>query len=109
MNVELVKKFAELRTSLRDAGVMSVNLLDGEMHVSRPALEELGDLQIEYHSDSKYPYEIFTIVEGIKLFGLATAEYLTKFPQLSKQIKEQAKADLRKQLDELVNKEETTI
>jgi hypothetical protein len=109
MNTELVKKFAELRTSLRNAGVMSVNLLDGELHVSRSTLKESGNLQCEYRGDSKYPYEIFTIVEGIRLFGLATVEDLTKFPQLSKQIKEQAKAELRKQLESLEKEEETTI
>lgn len=99
MKMELIKKFAELSAELKESGAISIRM--GEIHVRVSALKEFDNLQLTHRHESLYPYEFFTIIEGVKIFGLGTAKDMKEFPQINKQIKEKLKAELQKRLEYL--------
>jgi hypothetical protein len=97
MNVELVKQFANIRMALKEQGVYGI--IDNQLQVETSALKGFEQLQVATRSNSElYPYEVFTEVHGVKIFSLVTAEGIKELPQLDKQLKEQVKEGLRKQL-----------
>lgn len=85
MNMELIKKFADVSFALRELGALSV-AFEG-IHVDRPVLKELENLQLKNRDSDDFPYEIFAIVEGVRVFGLATQENISEFPQFEEFVK----------------------
>jgi hypothetical protein len=82
MNMELIKSFISLRQELRNSGVIGLDLYDDEIHLNWKQLIGESELHVSYRFDSKYPFEIYTIKDGIKLYCLADDERLEQFPEL---------------------------
>jgi hypothetical protein len=79
MNIELIKRFNDVCGELRESGVFGI--MDNRLHVKLPKLKEMENLEIKSRSDNDYPYEVFAIVEGVKIFALAAHEDMKDFPQ----------------------------
>lgn len=103
MNVQLMKEFVKLAFELQDEGVFgfTVNFDGCEFHVSSELIENEPNLQIETRGDSTYPYQIYVDHGDVKIFALLKEDELKRFPQF----KEDVKARLRKQLEELEEEE----
>lgn len=102
MNMEKIKAFIQMAQELEAEGMYHYN---GEMHVSRVAIQKMNNLQIENRHSDKYPFEIFTKVDGVKIFAIAGPEELKEFPQF----KDIGKEAIRKQIEALeaaLNKDE---
>jgi hypothetical protein len=102
MNVEIIKKFAEISNELREAGAIGIGLK--KIHVRNEALKGYEDLQIRERGTGDYPFEVFVIVDGVEIFALIKVEHIKDFPQF----KDHAKAELLKQLAALDQEEEVT-
>ncbi|MDF2854250.1 MAG: hypothetical protein K0Q87_101 [Neobacillus sp.] len=108
MNIELLKKLADLSNQFKDLKSQfkeegSTNIhIDGEVHVCLSELVGKENLELERRSSSEYPYKISISVEGIKIFAIATN--LDLFPQF----KESRKEELLKELAALEKEEEET-
>jgi hypothetical protein len=88
MNMEAIKSFITLRQALRESGVIGLNLYENEIHVDWKQLIGEPDLQVKYRFDSKWPFEIYTIKDGIKLLCIADEnERLEHFPELKAEAK----------------------
>jgi hypothetical protein len=81
ISTDLIKQYADARQKLMDAGVISSFIHNGEIHVRAITLVDEEGLQIENRSDKDYPYELYVMVEGIKIFGLMSEEQLKQYPQ----------------------------
>jgi hypothetical protein len=84
MNVNKIKEFIDMRKELNGMGVIGVNLHADEVQVKSEVLATMDNLQFhDYGTDEyEYRYEIFTHVDGIKIFTVCTGEELeTLFPQ----------------------------
>jgi hypothetical protein len=82
ISVDVIKQYADARQKLMESGVISSFIIDGELHVSASTLVNEEELKIEDRGDEKYPYEIYVMVNGIKIFGLMSEEEFQKYPQL---------------------------
>lgn len=87
MNMEAIQSFINLRQVLRESGVIGLNLYDNEIHIDWERLVGEPDLQVKYRFDSKWPFEIFTIKDGIKLLCIADEDRLEHFPELKTEAK----------------------
>jgi peptide subunit release factor RF-3 len=97
LNVELVKQFAAIHQALKEEGVYGI--IDNQLQVKISVLKDCEQLQLATRINSDiYPYEVFVEIAGIKIISLVTAEGIKELPQLDKQLKEQVKEGLRKQL-----------
>jgi hypothetical protein len=85
--MEAIKSFITLRQALRESGVVGLNLYDNEIHVNWDQLVGEPNLQVKYRFDSKYPFEISTMKDGIKLYCIADDERLEHFPELKAEAK----------------------
>lgn len=97
MNIEKLKQFVSLAQELTDEGVLGLRYFFKEFHINKKALLEMEDIQIEKRNDHDFPYQIFVMVDGIKLYALAKAEDIKHLPQF----KAFLKADLLRQIEEL--------
>jgi hypothetical protein len=111
MNIELLRKLADLRDQFDDLkkefkqdGTFTPRI-EGEVQTRISNLVGKDNLVIESRDSIDYPYEVYTQVEGIKVFALATTDNLVDFPQF----KERRKALLLKQLAELESEVEATV
>ncbi|WHY76104.1 hypothetical protein QNH20_18505 [Neobacillus sp. WH10] len=85
MNLEKIKEFIAIRNDLYEAGVIALDLYSDSVHVKKTLLVDVPDLQVEFLGDDvEYPFEVFTVCDGIKLFCVVTNEQMSElFPQLS--------------------------
>ena len=67
------------------------------MHVGIEDLKGKENLQFRNRGGNDYPFEIFTVIEGVRIFALAEPKDLKEFLQF----KGHAKAELLKQIEEL--------
>jgi hypothetical protein len=104
MNIEKMKKFIQLAEELKSDGVLSFNFSSNQFHVRSKELMNEKELKIKDRGDGTYPYEIYVEHDDFKLFALVKTEDLKFLPQF----KEFAKANLRKQLEELEKEEEVS-
>jgi hypothetical protein len=82
ISIDLIKQYADARQKLMDSGVISSFIIDGELHVSAVTLVNEDGLKIEDRGDDRYPYELYVMIDGIKIFGLMSEEEFAKYPQL---------------------------
>jgi hypothetical protein len=85
--MEAIKSFITLRRALRESGVIGLDLYDDEIHMNWKQLVGESNLQVKYRFDHKYPFEISTIKDGIKLLCIADEERLEQFPELKAEAK----------------------
>ncbi|MEH7355113.1 hypothetical protein V7150_16265 [Neobacillus drentensis] len=85
MNIEKIKEFIAIRNDLYETGVIGLDLHSDSVHVKKTLLVDTPDIQVEFLGDDlQYPFEVFTVCDGIKLFCIATNEEMAElFPQLS--------------------------
>jgi hypothetical protein len=105
MNIELVKQAADIYGELsKEAGFISLNSSFGkvECHVTPAVMKDMDNLQLTQRADSKYPFTVFSEIDGIKFFAVLDSKELADFPQF----KEDIRAKLLKQLAELDKEEE---
>jgi hypothetical protein len=110
MNIELIKRLADLRnqfneleSEFREEGAYTIRI-NGSVQVSFSKLIGKENLEISSRASEDYPFEISTVVAGIKIYAIANVEDITKFPQL----KEDRKSILLQQLASLENDGEVT-
>lgn len=82
ISADLIKQYADIRQKLVDGGVISTLIRDGELHISASTLVNEEGLKVADRGDEKYPYEIYVMVDGIKIFGIMSEEEFKKYPQL---------------------------
>jgi hypothetical protein len=101
MNIELIKQFADACDQLTsEVGFISAST--HEIHVTIESLKGMDNLQIENRGENSYPYEVFTEIEGIRIFAIGKEEDLSDFPQF----REFRKAELKRKLALLEAEEE---
>jgi hypothetical protein len=115
VNIELIKRLADLRNQFNELqsefqsefqkeGVYTIRI-NGSVQVSTSKLIGKANLEISSRDSEDYPFEISTVVEGIKIYAIANVEDITKFPQF----KEQRKVILLQQLAEIEKEGEVTV
>jgi hypothetical protein len=92
--MEKINAFMELKKELYDSGVIGLNMYDADVQVKHTALLGEEKVEIETRNCSEYPFQVFIVEDGIKVFALLSFEESKQFPQF----KEQVKAELQKQL-----------
>ena len=84
MNIEKIKEFISLRQDLYSSGVIGLDVYDDKVQVTAKELIGYDDLQLESRNDEPYPFRVFIIRDGIKIYTIVSTEALNKyFPQLS--------------------------
>lgn len=104
MNIEKIKEFVRLGEELRAEGVG--HYFGGKsINVGLENLIEMKNVQIAIRDkNSDYPYEVFVMVDEIKLYSIAKLDNVKHLPQF----KEFVKAHLLEQLTALENDREVT-
>lgn len=79
MNMELVKQFLILQDSLREEGVIGINVWEKEVQVSCPVLFKFADIQVEKFNYEPYTHRAFTFVDGVKIIAVLTPTQYQKY------------------------------
>ena len=81
INIDLIKQFAELKKDLVKNGVYG--FYQDSIQVSASELMDMPGVQFEKREleSEVYPYQAYVVVNGLKLFGLLTADEMLKYPK----------------------------
>jgi hypothetical protein len=97
MNIEKMQLIANLFNELKEEGVYGFIHGKHEFQVNEAKLADEPNLQIASRESADFPYEIYVQFKGFKVFAILRPEQIKNYPQF----REQAKADLKKQLEYL--------
>jgi hypothetical protein len=92
INVELIKEFAEFHKRFLESGALNTRMdyMSAEIQVSESELVGIDNLQIANRKSDIYPYEVFTMIDGVKIFSVVDKKEVSDlFPEFKQLLKEQ--------------------
>jgi hypothetical protein len=90
--VELIKEFAEFHKRFLESGALNTRMdyMSAEIQVSESELVGIDNLQIANRKSDIYPYEVFTMIDGVKIFSVVDKKEVSDlFPEFKQLLKEQ--------------------
>lgn len=83
MNIEKIKLFLGMADDLYKDGIIAVDMSDKDIHMRNEQFMELPRHGVQFESTGReeYPWEAYSVIDGIKFFTLLTKESYEQYTQ----------------------------